>query len=42
MHLEMDTLMTSWNVGAKPTRYPGIFKTENGFRVRVRAVDPRA
>jgi integrase len=41
MHLEMDMLMTSWNVGAKPTRYPGIFKTENGFRVRVRAVDPR-
>jgi len=41
MHLETDMLMTSWNVGAKPTRYPGIFKTENGFRVRVRATDPR-
>jgi integrase len=42
MHLEMDMLMTSWNVGSKPTRYPGIFKTKNGFRVRVRAVDPRS
>ncbi len=41
MHLETDTLMSSWNVGAKPTRYPGIFKTENGYRVRVRAMDPR-
>lgn len=41
MHLEMDMLMTSWNVGAKPTRYPGIFKTETGYRVRVRAVDPK-
>ncbi len=41
MHLETDMLMTSWNDGNKPTRYPGIFKTENGFRVRVRATDPR-
>jgi integrase len=41
MHLEMDMLMTSWNVGAKPTRYPGIFRTETGYRVRVRAVDSR-
>jgi hypothetical protein len=41
MHLEMDMLMSSWNVGAKPTRYPGIFKTEKGYRVRVRAMDPR-
>jgi integrase len=41
MHLEMDKLMTSWNNGVKPTRYPGIFKTEKGYRVRVRALDPR-
>src|SRR5258706_12062419 len=42
MHLEVDMLnMTSWNVGAKPTRYPGIFRTEKGYRVRVRALDPR-
>jgi hypothetical protein len=41
MHLETDMLMTSWNVGNKSTRYPGIFKTESGFRVRVRATDPR-
>lgn len=41
MHLETDMLMTSWNVGATPTRYPGIFKTEKGYRVRVRALDPR-
>jgi integrase len=41
MHLEVDMLMTSWNVGARPTRYPGIFKTENGYRVRVRAMDPK-
>ncbi len=41
MHLETDMLMTSWNVGNKPTRYPGIFKTEKGYRVRVRALDPR-
>ena len=41
MHLEVDMLMTSWNVGTKPTRYPGILKTETGYRVRVRAVDPK-
>lgn len=41
MHLEMDKLMSSWNDGNKPTRYPGIFKTERGYRVRVRALDPR-
>ncbi len=41
MHLETDMLMTSWNVGATPTRYPGIFRTERGYRVRVRALDPR-
>ncbi len=28
-------------VGCKPTRYPGIYKTPSGYRVRVRAVDPR-
>lgn len=33
--------MTSWMGGAKPTRYTGIFKTSRGYRVRVRAIDPR-
>lgn len=32
--------MTSWNVDCEPTRYPGIFRTESGYRVRVRAVNP--
>ncbi len=30
-----------WTQGCKPTRYPGIYKTKTGYRVRVRAVDPR-
>jgi len=34
-------LMTSWMTGCKPTRYSGILKTTNGYRVRVRAIDPR-
>lgn len=33
--------MTSWMDGCKPTRFPGIYKTTRGYRVRVRAVDPR-
>lgn len=41
MHLETDMLMKSWNVGAVPTRYPGIFRTTKGYRVRVRALDPK-
>ncbi len=31
----------NWMDGCKPTRYPGIYKTPSGYRVRVRAVDPR-
>ncbi|HEX3905779.1 MAG TPA: hypothetical protein VH853_23335 [Polyangia bacterium] len=31
----------NWTVGCKPTRYPGIYRTTSGYRVRVRAVDPR-
>jgi integrase len=34
-------LMTNWMTGCKRTRYSGILKTTNGFRVRVRAIDPR-
>jgi integrase len=30
-----------WTSGCKPSRYPGIYKTKTGYRVRVRAVDPR-
>src|SRR5262249_42800184 len=41
MHLEMDMLISSWNAGAKPPRYAGIFKTATGYRVSVRAMDPR-
>lgn len=33
--------MTSWTDGCEPTRYPGIYKTKTGYRVRVRAIDPR-
>ena len=33
--------MSSWMVGLKPTRHTGIFETKGGYRVRVRAVDPR-
>jgi integrase len=33
--------MASWMNGCKPTRHPGIFETKTGYRVRVRAVDPR-
>ncbi|MGH7435962.1 MAG: N-terminal phage integrase SAM-like domain-containing protein, partial [Polyangiaceae bacterium] len=31
----------TWMQGCAKTRYPGIFKTRTGYRVRVRAVDPR-
>jgi integrase len=31
----------NWMEGCKPTRYPGIYRTTSGYRVRVRAVDPR-
>ena len=43
MLLEGNTAMSdrNWTVGCKPTRYPGIYRTTSGYRVRVRAVDPR-
>lgn len=31
----------SWNKDTAPTRFPGIWKTGTGYRVRVRAVDAR-
>jgi hypothetical protein len=34
-------LMTTWNNGCEQTRYPGILRTRTGYRVRVRAVDPK-
>ncbi|HZS36612.1 MAG TPA: site-specific integrase [Polyangia bacterium] len=34
-------LMASWMKGLVPTDYPGIWKTQTGYRVRVRAVDPK-
>ena len=34
-------LMTTWNNGCERTRFPGILRTRTGYRVRVRAVDPR-
>lgn len=33
--------MTNWMRGARPTRFPGVWKTKKGYRVRVRAIDPR-
>ena len=33
--------MGSWNTGCASTGHSGIFKTKNGYRVRVRAIDPR-
>jgi hypothetical protein len=35
------TMGLNWQVGCKPTRHTGIFKTPTGYRVRVRAMDPR-
>ena len=34
-------LNMTWMQGCAKTRYPGIFRTRTGYRVRVRAVDPR-
>jgi integrase len=34
-------LMATWNDGCERTRYPGILRTRTGYRVRVRALDPR-
>jgi hypothetical protein len=31
----------TWMQGCTKTRYAGIFKTKSGYRVRVRAMDPR-
>ena len=31
----------TWTEGCMKTRYPGIFKTKDGYRVRVRAMNPR-
>jgi integrase len=31
----------SWTEGCTKTRYPGVFRTDTGFRIRVRAVNPR-
>ena len=31
----------NWTDGCKPTKHTGIYKTKTGYRVRVRAVDPR-
>ena len=37
----VEIYMTDWMRGCKPTRYAGIWKTTNGYRVRMRAIDPR-
>ena len=34
-------VMSNWMAGCKPTKYSGIYKTDTGYRVRVRAMDPR-
>jgi hypothetical protein len=41
--LQEGTWNMSWNwmAGCKPTRHTGIYKTPTGYRVRVRAKDPR-
>jgi integrase len=41
MLLERHMDMATWTTGCKPTRHTGIYKTKAGFRVRVRATDPR-
>ena len=38
---ERDIAMTSWTDGCMPTRYPGIWKTPTGYRIRVRATNPK-
>jgi hypothetical protein len=37
----MITMSWNWMDGCKPTKHTGIFKTQAGYRVRVRAMDPR-
>lgn len=41
--LQQGMIDMSWNwmVGCKPTKHTGIYKTPTGYRVRVRAMDPR-
>jgi len=41
--LQEGTEVMSWNwmAGCKPTKHSGIYKTPTGYRVRVRAMDPR-
>jgi integrase len=41
--LQEGTWNMSWNwmAGCKPTKYSGIYKTPTGYRVRVRAMDPK-
>jgi len=34
-------LMATWNDGCERTKFPGILRTRTGYRVRVRAVDPK-
>ncbi len=34
-------VMSNWMEGCKPTKHSGIYKTDTGYRVRVRATDPR-
>jgi hypothetical protein len=34
-------LQMNWMNGCRKTRYAGIFKIANGYRIRVRAMDPR-
>ncbi len=34
-------LQMNWMNGCRKTRYAGIFKVANGYRIRVRAMDPR-
>jgi integrase len=38
---ETEQQMSNWMIGWKPTRYPGIFEGNGGYRVRVRAIDPQ-
>ena len=33
--------MTNWMKGCEETKYRGVYKTKKGYRIRVRAVDPR-
>jgi integrase len=41
MLLERHIKMATWMTGCRPTRHTGIYKTRTGYRVRVRAMDPR-